>query len=250
MRLRVAVRGTGGGAGSGPGGSGAQMSSSRDFPFSFSSDVRGILGPPGASNLALAQAFPQLFDGSTARRLSYYPEGLLGSGVIARRQHGTIPAGMVVGAFTGHVFLGGEDRGDTIVALPGFRVNGSTLHLSVNASAQLGRFPSPTMAGAYTHSCDDANVKGEWWLDGPIPCLLARTTYPIPEGHRLLWDFNDHSISGDYALPLAMALSWRRFSGGAFRHCSCGMPAPCPLDRYLRGAEEPPSPRDSGSGSD
>lgn len=228
-------------------GAGAQMSSSRDFPFSFSSDVRDLMGPPGASNLAIAQAFPQLFDGTVAQRLSYYPEGLLGSGVVVRHRHGTIPAGTVVGAFTGHVLLGSEDRGEFVAALPGFRLHGSIHYFSVSAVAQLGRFPSPTMAGAYNHSCDDANVQGEWWLDGPFPCLIARTIYPIHEGHRLLWDFNDHSAAGDYAMTLSRALMWRRVCGGAFRHCACGMPRPCPLDRYLRGSGEPATPESDDS---
>ncbi len=39
------------------------MSSSRDFPFSFSSEVRAVLSSPDALNLSVRAAFPELHDG-------------------------------------------------------------------------------------------------------------------------------------------------------------------------------------------
>ena len=58
--------------------------SSRQYPFTFSPEVRDILGPSRRLNAEIRAAFPTLFDNSVANRLTYVNDNLLGPGVIVR----------------------------------------------------------------------------------------------------------------------------------------------------------------------
>ena len=83
------------------------MSSSRDAPFSFSPDLRLSLGAPDALNVALRFAFPCLFsqDYGPTRAVIFVPDDRSGPRLVVR-PGASIPAGTLVGLFSGHIFVG------------------------------------------------------------------------------------------------------------------------------------------------
>jgi hypothetical protein len=102
--------------------------SSRDAPFSFSPDLRLSLGPPDALNAAVRRAFPCLFDRDYAPTLAtmLVPDDRSGPG-LAVRPCAFVPAGTMVGLFSGHVFLGVGARGTRTIPLPPVVVRGAAV---------------------------------------------------------------------------------------------------------------------------
>ena len=94
------------------------------------------------------------------------------------------------------------------------------------------------MAAAFARSCEDANTEGVWWLKGQIPVLMAQTLDHVEDCSSVFWNYNDHAIVGDFAMPTSVARAWKCGNAGVIRHCLCGLPGRCPLDCYLRGALE------------
>lgn len=217
------------------------MSSSRDSPFSFSPDLRSILGSPDSLNAAFRGAFWVLLDADSgvARATRPCSDGLLGAGVcVLAGSH--IPAGEPVGFLGGHLFLGSRAAGSRDVALPIFQAHGVDLRAAVDGAAQSARFPSGVAAALYEHTCTDASVTGDWWLGGPVPCLVARTTRPLSQFDRLRWNRDEISAVG-YTSSQAEARVWRR-AGHRTRRCTCNAPRDCPLDRFIcLAAETAPS---------
>ena len=82
---------------------------------------------------------------------------------------------------------------------------------------------------------DDATVVGDWWLDGLVPCLLARAAAPLPQYLEPSWNFDLHGAAR-YTLCHAEARTWRRAGHHADR-CVCDVLRDCPFDRYLRLAD-------------
>ena len=222
------------------------MTSSRDTPFSFSPDLRTVLGPPDTLNTAVRSAFPELFDrdyGPTRAAAPFVSERV-GAGV-AIRPGASIPAGTLVGLFTGHLF-DGDGRGGVgarVIALPIFQAHGADLRLVVDGEARSSRFPSAVEAALYGHSCTAPTVHGSWWMEGPVPCLTARTTRALSQIDRLAWDFDSLSTRS-YTSSHAEARAWRR-AGHRTRRCTCNAPRDCPRDRFVCLADEPDSAEDS-----
>ncbi len=78
-----------------------QMSSSRNHPFSFSPEIREILGPPSRIKAEARATYPALFDSTIADRLTYVNDNCLGPCVMMRWVPQTlIPAGTPVGIFS------------------------------------------------------------------------------------------------------------------------------------------------------
>ena len=147
----------------------------------------------------------------------------------------SIPAGEVVGLFAGHVFISSDGelrRGDHLLPLPSFRVRGTELFCAVDGAARASRFPSPREAAIYRHSCADPTLFSEWWMVGPLPCLIARTARELRGFDQLVWDFNVQAAGG-YTMDLAAARAWRR-AGGRFAPCPCNQPNDCPSDQLVR----------------
>jgi hypothetical protein len=84
---------------------------------------------------------------------------------------------------------------------------------------------------------------GDWWLDGLVPCLLARAAALLPQYLELSWNFDLHGAAR-YTLCHAEARTWRRAGHRAAR-CVCDVLRGCPFDRYLRLADVSGSSDDS-----
>ena len=113
------------------------MSSSRDYPFTFSPDLRDTLGTPDQLNADIRAAFPMLFDNSIKSRVTYVNDDLLGPGVMMRHSpqppQASLPAGTPVGLFAGHVALDWHRRDTTTLPLPTLSIHGVEVKLSVHA---------------------------------------------------------------------------------------------------------------------
>ena len=208
------------------------MSSSRDYPFSFSPDLRLSLGSPDGLNSSVRLAFPGLFDGSLANFTRFSVSDRTGP-CIHVRAGAVLPARTPVGLFTGHVFMGQVDRGLHSLALPPVIFGGAALALSVDGSARASRFPSSTEAALFNHTCDQPTVTGEWWLAGQIPCLIGFTSRPLSQIDCLDWNFDAHNLALPYVMTHAEARAWRR-AGHIARRCPCNRPFDCPRDGFLR----------------
>ena len=218
------------------------MSSSRDSPFSFSPDVRAALGDPARLNAAVRSAFPHLFDGSMDALITRFANDME-SGVSVR-PGAFVPEETVVGIFSGNIFFDTVQRGHRAAAIPPFDLAGTQLALSIDASAHAARFPSPSQAAFYAHSCHDATLRSVWWLLGPVPCLLAVAAQDLTPVHRLTWNFDGNHPTFTYTFPHAQARAYRRM-GTAMTRCPCRAPRDCPRDRFICSAVRP-----SGPGSD
>lgn len=219
------------------------MAGSRDFPFSYSSEARALLGPPAALNTAVRAAFPELLD-SWANRLAHPARDNLRGASVCTNLGLSIPAGTVMGLFAGTIFLGEAVRGPALLPLPVVRLHGVDVHLSVDGSARAARFPSAGEAVLYDHECEDPNLVGEWWMGAPVPCLVARAARTLSLCEPLAWNF-DVQCARPYTLSQAEAREWRR-SGHRTSRCICNRPRDCPFDRFIRVATSP----DSSDGSD
>ena len=177
------------------------MSSSRSYPFSFSPEVRALLGPPNRLNEDIQAAFPNLFGAASESNLTYVNDGRLGPGSMVRwRAQPPIRAGTPVGNFSGHVVTEWHRRDTHTLPLPPILIHGVCTRLSVHASASVGRSPNPTNAALYNHHCTEPTLRGEWWTTGQIPCLVALSVYDLVPGDRLTWNFNQHDPPAPYAM--------------------------------------------------
>jgi hypothetical protein len=219
------------------------MSSSRDFPFTFSLEVRNRLGPPERFNLAVRDAFPVVDHEGGCRWAEPYHDPLRGAGTRVRSDV-TVPADTVLGLFTGTVFLGFNPREAHSLPLPPVIVQGLETDFTVNGAARAARFPSGAGAERYAHACAHASVVAEFWVDGLLPCLVARAARTLDPGTPLTMDFNGQD-GGDYTLSYSDALARRR-AGLRCSRCRCDEPGPCPRARYVRI----PDASDSGDDSD
>ena len=210
-------------------------SSSRARPFSFSPAVQDALGPSGPVNEAVRRALPSLFDGSVDALLQIVSVGARFPRVVVREGQ-SVPAGTPVGLFAGHVVVGPAVRGDFLVAVPPISVRGVPLHLAIDATASLARFPAPTHAGLYAHACDGGNLVAEWRALDRSPSFSVRVAVAgdvLPEQSFLTWDFDLHCVGDSYTLGDDDGRDWCAAGGGA-RDCDCAAPLPCPRARVLR----------------
>jgi hypothetical protein len=155
------------------------------------------------------------------------------------------PAHTVLGLFAGTVYMGSEPRSLIVLPLPAFRVHGVEVCCFVDGAARTARRPSAGEAVLYRHTCDDevATVAGDWWLGGPVPCLLARAVVDLSEFATLSWNF-DHHEATRYTLSQTEARLWRR-AGHRTQRCYCNLCRDCLFDRFLRVAGEPSFSDDS-----
>ena len=220
------------------------MTSSRDSPFSFSPDLRLSLGAPDGLNVALRHAFPGLFSQGYAptRAVTFISDERSGPRIEVR-PGACIPAGTLVGLFSGHIFFGDGVRGTRTFSIPPAAAGPRAWHLAVDGAARSSRFPSPVEAALYEHSCTTATVTGSWWFEGPVPCLVAHTARDLRSADRLTWDM-DACSPGGYTSSHAEARAWRR-TGGRTVRCSCNAPRDCPRDRFICIAADPSSGEDS-----
>ena len=217
------------------------MSTSRDFPFSYSPEVRALLGPPSTLNLAVRAAYPELLHG-WANRFAHPTRDNLRGPSVCINPGTSVPAGTILGIFAGTIFLGDDVRGPTLLPLPMVRLHGVDVCFMVDGAARGARYPSSAEAVLYSHECEDPTVVGEWWMGGPVPCLVARSARLLPSYEILSWNFD---VQGSYTMSQAEARAWRR-GGHRSARCTCNMPRDCPLDRFVRIADSP----DSSEGSD
>lgn len=216
------------------------MSSSRDSPFSFSPDLRACLGSPDPLNASVIRAFPSLMgDPYTRPTVLHYAED--GRAHVSVRPGASVPAGTLLGLFSGHIFFDDGPRGALLLPLPAALIAGVEHHLSVDGGPRAARLPSSANAALFTHSCGpcharaSASVVGSWWTDGLLPCLLAHAARPLSENEPLYWNFDDPLPARAFTMSWPEARAWRR-SGQLFRRCPCNAPRDCPRDRYLRTA--------------
>ena len=221
-----------------------RMSTSRDFPFSFSAEARFVLGSPDALNLAVRAAFRELAEDWSGRPASHHTFGAAGR-LVATRPGSFTPAGSVLGLFAGTIFMGSEPRGAYTLPLPAFRVSGVEVRCFVDGASRASRRPSAADAALYRHVCDDTKTTlvADWWLGGPVPCLVARAATDLHELEALSWNFDLHGASR-YTLSHAEAREWRRL-GHCTARCSCNVPRDCPSHRFLRVADVSGSSDDS-----
>ena len=209
-----------------------------------SPDLRISLGAQDGLNVSLRFAFPCLFnrDYGPTRAVMLVPDERSGPRLEVR-PGAFIPAGTLVGLFSGHIFVGDGVRGTSTLSIPPGTAGPGALHLAVDGAAWSSRFPSTMVAALYSHSCAAATVTGSWWFDGRVPCLLAHTSRDLLPGDRLTWDLDACSSVG-YTSSHAEALAWRR-AGNRTVRCSCNAPRDCPRDRFICIAAEPSSSDDS-----
>ena len=126
------------------------MTSSRDSPFSFSPDLRLSLGAPDALNVSLRFAFPGLFsrDYGPTRAVAQFSDDRSGPRLEVR-PGASIPAGSLVGLFSGHLFVGAGVRGTSTISIPPGAAVPGALHLAVDGAARSSRFPSAVEAALY-----------------------------------------------------------------------------------------------------
>jgi hypothetical protein len=169
---------------------------------------------------------------------------MAGRAVVARAGS-FAPAHTVLGLFAGTVYMGSEPRGLTVLPLPAFRVNGVEVRCFVDGASRAARRPSAGEAVLYRHTCDDkvATLVGDWWMAGPVPCLLARAVVDLSEFATLSWNF-DHHGAARYTLSQTEARLWRR-AGHCTQRCGCNLRRDCLFDRFLRVAGAPSSSDDS-----
>jgi hypothetical protein len=166
-----------------------------------------------------------------------------GSAVVTRAGSFT-PAHTVLSLFASTISMGTEPRGLNVLPLPAFRVSGVEVCCFVDGASRAARRPSAAEAVLYRHTCDDdaATLVGDWWLAGPVPCLLARSAADLPGYVTLLWNFDCH-CSARYMLSHTEAQFWRR-AGHRTERCGCVL-HDCLLDRFLRVTDAPSSSDDS-----
>ena len=222
------------------------MFTSRDFIFSFSADARSVLGSPDRLNSAIRTAFPELWEDWSGRQASYHSFGAAGC-LLAMRPGSLTPAGAVLGLFAGTVFMGDKPHGAHTLPLPVFRVSGVEVSCFVDGTSWASRRPSAAEAALYRHLCDDTETSlvGDWWLGGPVPCLVARAASDLHELVALSWNVNLHGASR-FTLSHVEARAWRRL-GHRTARCSCNVPGNCPraFYRFLRVADASGSSEDS-----
>ena len=112
----------------------------------------------------------------------------------------------------------------------------------------LGRFPSPTQAGLYTHVCSPGTLVAEWREIPQVPSfsvLVAVTDGQLHENVPLCWNFDLHCVHGCYALDDSDGQDWCA-DGGAVRECDCNAPHLCSRDHVLRA----PLPEEDAASSE
>jgi hypothetical protein len=149
------------------------MTSTRGFPFAFSSEARELLGPVVTLNDAMRESFPALALGWADHSTVVFEDGARGPGVTLR-PGARIPAGSVLGLFAGTVRLGSPPRGHAVLPLPAFPLGNPDVRFFVDGELRASRHRSSGDAVLYMHACVNPTVVGEWWLAGPVPCLIAR----------------------------------------------------------------------------
>ena len=130
-------------------------------------------------------------------------------------------------------------------------MHGVSVDLGVNASAALGRFPSPIQTSLFAHVCGQGSLVAEWReLDcsPSFEILVAISDGQLHEDVPLCWNFDLHCLRDQYTLGDRDGQDWCA-DGGAVRDCDCNAPHPCPRDRVLRAPlpDEDASPSEEDS---
>jgi hypothetical protein len=167
------------------------MTSTRGFPFAFSAEARDLLGPVVALNDAVRESFPVLASGWADHSTAVFEDGARGPGVMLR-PGARVPAGSVLGLFAGTVRVGSPPRGHAVLPLPALPFGDHGVRFFVDAELSASRHRSSGDAVLYMHACVFPTVVGEWWLGGPVPCLIARAARDLVYPDELCWDFNEH----------------------------------------------------------
>jgi hypothetical protein len=210
------------------------MTSTRGFPFAFSAEARELLGPAVALNDAVRETFPALAGlalGWADHLTAVFEDGARSPGVMLRPE-ARIPAGSVLGLFAGTVHAGSPPRGHATLPLPAFLLGdpGVRSRFFVDGELRASRHRSSGDAVLYMHACVKPTVVGEWWLGGPVPCLIARAARDLRFPAEVCWDFNEH---GGPAFSAELdVLRGRGLEGLRATRCTCAFPSPCPRGRF------------------
>jgi hypothetical protein len=208
------------------------MTSTRGFPFTFSAEARNLLGPAVALNVAVPgrEAFPALASGWADHATVAFYDSDQGPGVMLQ-PGARVPARSVLGLFAGTVRVGSPPRGYAVLPLPAFPPGDRGVRFFVDAELRASHHHTSGDAVLYMHACVNPTVVGEWWLGGPVPCLIARAARDLAYPDELSWDFNEH---GGPAFSAELdALRGRNLAGLRTIRCTCAYPSPCPRGRFL-----------------
>jgi hypothetical protein len=217
------------------------MASTRGFPFTFSAEARILLGPAVTLNAAVREAFPALASGWADHSTVVFEDSDRGPGV-GLRPGSRVPAGSVLGLFAGTIRVGSPPRGFAVLPLPAFPFGDHGVRFFVDAELRASHHRTSGDAVLYMHACVDPTVVGEWWLGGPVPCLLARAARDLAYPDELRWDFNEHggpAFSAEFH-----DIRGRNLAGLRVLRCTCAFLSPCPRDRFLCA----PDDQDSSDG--
>jgi hypothetical protein len=206
------------------------MTSTRGFPFAFSPEARALLGPVVALNDAVRESFPALASGWADHSTVVFEDGARGPGVMLR-PGARVPAGTVLGLFAGTIRVGTPLRGLAVLPLPAAPLGDPAVRFFVDGELRASCCRSFGDAVLYMHACVNPTVEGEWWLGGPVPCLVARAARYLCFPDELCWDFNAHGGSG-YSASLD-ELRGRDLAGLRAARCTCAFPDPCPRGRLI-----------------
>jgi hypothetical protein len=199
------------------------MTLTRGFPFAFSAEARALLGPAVALNDAVRESFPALALGWADHWTAVFEDGARGPGVMLRPE-ARIPAGSVLGLFAGTVHVGSPPRGHAVLPLPAFPLGEAGVRFFVDGELRASRHRSSGDAVLYMHACVNPTVVGEWWLGGPVPCLIAQAAWNLRFPDELCWDFNEH---GGPAFSAELdVLRGRGLEGLRATRCTCAFPSP------------------------
>jgi hypothetical protein len=219
------------------------MTSTRGFPFTFSAEVGRLLGPVVALIAAVREAFPALASGWADHATVVFEDSERGPGVMLQ-SGARVPAGSVLGLFAGTVRVGSPPRGHTVLPLPALPFVDHGVRLFVDAERRATHHRTSGDAVLYMHACAEPTVVGEWWMGGPVPCLIARAARDLAYPDELCWDFNEHggpAFSAEFD-----DLRGRDLVGLRVVRCTCAYPSPCPRDRFLCVPDDPDSSDDGG----
>ncbi len=205
------------------------MTSTRGFPFAFSVETRALLGPVVALNDAVRATFPALASGWADHFFEVFVDEMRGPGVMLR-PGARVPTGSVLGLFAGTVRVGSPPRGHSVLPFPAPPFGAVGAWFFVDAELRATHHRSSGEAVLYMHACVAPTVVGDWWLDGPLPCLLARAARDLSYPDELCWDFNGHG-GPPFSAGLD-ELGGRDLAGLRAVRCTCAYPSPCPLGRF------------------
>jgi hypothetical protein len=187
---------------------------------------------------SIASTFPEFVDGSAAARVVLRPDQLTGQGV-ALADGVRFRRPTAVGLYFGDIAESGP-VGDFVLVLPQCRrTSGAACARTTRPLTRSGsavcRSPPPLNVAMYNHTCHDATARVRSVRVGScaLPCVVAYALPDLPNGSRLVWDYDGGLSSGAFSVgPHERAAL--QASGVTFVPCACRGVLPCPRSRWFR----------------